>query len=423
MDSQSMQELKTPAPSISRRAAAMPFSSIRRVFQAVQELEDQGIQVIPLHIGDPDFELPKRIGAAISTALAEGRTHYSSMPGIWPLREAIARHVSTKFGIDCDARRIICSHGATQALNACLHLTCDAETNILMPEVYFPNCLQQAMLSNVHPRFYPLDDTYRPRLETLGSMVDDHTRAILVNSPSNPTGAVFPPDTMQALHEFARGRGLWLISDEAYIDYVYEGQYISPLQFDWQLPENERCVLTVFSFSKSYAATGLRVGWTVAPREAEAVKLGLINEPLTGSLTTPLQWGITSAFETDDTEERRQILKRRGQLVVDILKDHDIDCVPAAGGMFLFLDVSPTGLTGEEFARDLLERERVAVVPGNGFGQVPQFLPDGRVEFTPCELARRAVRICFGRGEECLVEGMKRLARFFRKHCTIGAQT
>lgn len=400
----------------------MPFSSIRRVFQAVQELDDQGIHVIPLHIGDPDFDLPGRISSAISTALASGRTHYSAMPGIWSLREAIAKHVSTKFGMDCEARQIVCSHGATQALNACLHLTCDAGSNILMPEVYFPNCLQQAILANVRPRFYLLDDTYQPRLETLDSLVDDQTRAILVNSPSNPTGAVFPPDTMQALYEFARARGLWLISDEAYIDYVYEGPYRSPLQFDRQYPEDERCVLTVFSFSKSYAATGLRVGWTVAPREAEAARLGLINEPLTGSLTTPLQWGIMAAFETDDTEVRRQSLERRRQLVVDILKDYDIDCVPAAGGMFLFLDVSATGLTGEEFARDLLEQERVAIVPGYGFGQVPQFLPDGRVEFTVSDLAQRAVRLCFGRDEENLIEGVNRLARFFQKHCSTGAQ-
>jgi len=422
MDNQPDQGSLPPAPAISRRAATMPFSSIRRVFQAVQQLADEGIEVIPLHIGDPDFALPARISQAISTALNEGQTHYSSMPGIWPLREAIAAHLERKYGVACGARRVVCSHGATQALNACLHLTCDAGSNILMPEVYFPNCLQQAILANVEPRFYLLDETYQPRLGALDSLVDDQTRAILINSPSNPTGAVFPVETMQALHEFARARGLWLISDEAYIDFVYEGTYRSPLQLDWQYPEAERCVLTVFSCSKSYAATGLRMGWTVAPREAVAVRLGLINEPMTGSLATPLQWGVIAALSTDDTEGRRDSLNHRRRLVADILAQHGIPFVPAAGGMFLFLDVSATGMTGDEFADALLAQERVAIVPGSGFGQAPGDTDDGQPAFAPCELARRAVRVCFGIAEDKLVEGLKRLARFYLQHCPAGCK-
>jgi aspartate aminotransferase len=417
------------APLVSRRALDMPRSSIRRLFNAAQALAAQGVDVIRLDIGDPDFEMPQRMKDAISAALLRNQTHYSPMPGLPPLREAIARHASNRMermlaehgltpatgGIALiSAEQVVCSQGATQALNACLQLCCDRDSAALLPSIYFPNYMQQLELAGVEPRFYELDADFQPRLKTLPDAADG-LRMLLINSPSNPTGALFPPRTVEALYAYAQRHNLWLVSDEAYADFVFAGSHLSPLALDLQRPPTERRVLGVYSFSKSYAATGLRMGYTIAPTAEAAQQLGLLNEPFTGSLTTPLQWGMLAALGTDDTAERRSLLLERRQLACDILRQHGFAVEPPAGGLFYFLDISATGLDADAFADALLAEEQVAVVPGSGFGLIPRRLPQGGLSFSPNELARRCVRLCFATPADRLREGVARLGRFIAR--------
>ncbi|MCH7472761.1 pyridoxal phosphate-dependent aminotransferase [bacterium] len=393
----------------------MPRSSIRRIFRAANALAEQGADVVRLDIGDPDFEMPERMVDAIKAAFDAGRTHYSPMAGLPELRKAVAAHVSAKLGLGGGGlpwERVICSQGATQALNATMQLTCDSGSAILLPSIYFPNYMQQASLAGVTPQLYPLDSSFLPILDSMADNYAPSLRAMLINSPSNPTGALFPPDTVRALYGFARQHNLWIISDEAYIDYVYDGGHLSPLVVDWEYPEAERRVLGIFSFSKSYAATGLRMGWTVCPREEVAMQLGLMNEPFTGSLTTPLQHGMVAALQVDDTGGRREALRGRRDLATTILRDGGFPVNPPAGGIFFFLDIGATGLSGDEFADTLLEKEHVAVVPGSGFGLVPEHTGKGDVSFAPNELASRCVRLCFAVPEERLRQGVERMVRF-----------
>jgi aspartate aminotransferase len=405
----------------------MPRSSIRRIFSAVKELTDRGEQVIPLHIGDPDFELPPRIATGVAQAISRGYTHYGPVRGITPLREAVAKHVAHRFGIPCadasapngDAlsmEHVIMSQGATQALNAVLQLTCDRGHTVLLPEVHFPNYMQQCVLAGVRAKLYPLDDNFQPQLDQLDELVDESVKAILINTPSNPTGALFSPSVIHYLYRFAQRYNLWIISDEAYMDYVYDSEYQSPLSVDWEQPPELRRVLAVMSFSKSYAATGLRIGWTVCPRVSLAQQLGLMNEPLVGSITTPLQYGLIEAFREDDTTVRRQSLNKRRLLAAKVLNEHGFKVEPVAGGMFYFLDISATGLDSDTFADRLLAEEHVAVVPGSGFGLEPSYHADGSVEFAPNELAARCVRLCFAVPSDTLTDGVKRLAQFYSRY-------
>lgn len=401
-------------PLLSIRAQHLPRSPIRRIFNAAQALKESGIDVIRLDIGDPDFEMPRRIGEAVQEALQQGKTHYSPTPGITPLRRAVARHLERRFGISCPWQRVAVHQGATQALNAALLAVCDAGSSILLPEIYFPNYLQQCVLAGVHPRFYPLDDRFQPRFEALEECWDESVRAILINSPSNPTGALFPPSTVRRLYDFARRKGIWILSDEAYIDYVFNGEHLPPLAIDWEQPESERRVLGIFSFSKSYAVTGLRMGWTVTPDSDTAAHLGTINEPLTGSLTTPLQWGMIAALERDDTAERRQQIQSRCADAAQTLSQSGLPIHPPSGGIFFFFDVSSTGLDGDAFADRLLEEERVAVVPGSGFC-LTACRQDGRLAFHPSPRGARCIRLSVGVPEERLQEGLRRLVRFVNK--------
>jgi aspartate aminotransferase len=410
-------------PAISRRSAVMPRSAIRRIFNAAIALQDAGRDVVRLDIGDPDFDLPARISEAVAGAFASHRTHYSAMVGMPEARNAIADHMERRFnmpGPDEDRYgRIVVNQGATQALNSAMQLCCDAGESILLPEVYWPNYIQQVTLAGIRPRFYRVDDNFQPHLPDLAALTDGTTRAVLMNSPSNPTGALFPEETVRAIYDFCRERGLWLISDEAYCDFVYEGEHVSPLALDWEHPVEERRVIGVFSFSKSYAATGLRLGWTVTPRDDVTLTLATMNEPLTGSLTTPLQLGLAAGVGVEDAAERRDALRGRWQLCGEILTESGLSFDPPAGGIFYFVDISPTGMSADEFADTLLEQEGVAVVPGSGFGLQPTFHEDGRVTFAPGERSARCVRLCFAVAEERLREGVKRMARFIASHTAV----
>jgi aspartate aminotransferase len=308
----------------------------------------------------------------------------------------------------------VVNQGATQGLNSAMQLACGIGQSILLPEIYWPNYIQQVTLAGITPRFYRLNDHFQPVLEDLELLCDDTTRALLVNTPSNPTGALFPPETVRAFHDFAARRNLWLISDEAYCDFVYEGEHLSPLQLDWELAPEQRRVLAVFSFSKSYAATGLRLGWTISPRADVTLQLATMNEPLTGSLTTPLQFGMAAGLEREDTELRREGLRGRWQRAGAILRESGLPFDPPRGGLFYFIDVSATGMDAEAFAAELLERAHVSVVPGDSFGLQPTHHADGTTTFAAGERSRRCVRLCFAVPEARLVEGVQRIAGFIR---------
>ncbi len=392
---------------VSQRAREMPRSSIRRLFNAARALEASGREVIRLDIGDPDFALPGRIAEGIREALGGGHTHYSPMPGIRPLREAVVRHLRDRKGVSCPADEVVVCQGATQALHAATLLTCDPGDTMLVPQIYWPNVMQQLTLTGVRPRFYPLGDDFQPRLEALDGLDLSGARSILINSPGNPTGALFPPETVRALHRFAAEHDLWIVSDEAYTDYVFDGPHLSPLELDRTLPAEQRRVIGVFSFSKSFAATGLRMGWTVSPTAAAAAAMAFLNEPLTGSLTTPLQWGMVRALEEDDTAARRDSLRRRRDLAARLLDEAGVETPLPAGGLFFFVDIGVTGLTGDEFADRLLAEQGVAVVPGSGFG----LRPAAKGGYEPDPLADRCVRLCFAVASESLEEGVRRFGK------------
>lgn len=410
--SESAPEPFYPAPSFSQRAQDMPRSAIRRIFEAARKLQEQGVDVVRLDIGDPDFDAPQRIRAGIDAALAAGKTHYSPMAGIPELRSAIAGYMDRRWGVDCGPQRVTCHQGATQALNAIMQLCCDSGSGVLLPEIYFPNYIQQVTLGGLRPRFYALDERFIPVLSDLEGLVDENTRAILINTPSNPTGALFPEETVRALYDFAARHNLWIISDEAYCEFVFEGRCVSPLQLDWEQPEERRRVIAIYSFSKGFACTGLRMGWSVSPREDVANQLMVMNEPFTGSLTTPLQYGLVHAFDEDDTQQRIEALRPRWELAGRELRAAGLPFDPPEGGIFFFVDISSLGLNSIEFCDRALAEAHVAVVPGAGFGLQPSFDAAGRPSFTPGAHAASGFRLCFAVPEARLQLGVQRLRGF-----------
>jgi aspartate aminotransferase len=404
---------------ISSRALTLPPSSIRRIVLRAAELEAGGRELCRLDMGSLDLPLPRRIAEGIAEAVAAGRTGYSAAEGIAAYRQAAAAHIARRFAASADTAGldgaaltplVIGSQGGTQAINALFYLLADQGGAVLLPEIAWPNYMQQAHLAGVEARFYALDERYHPVPQSIAAL-SEGASAFVLNSPSNPTGAVIPPPLMRELHALARSRGLHLLSDESYCDLVFDGEHLSPLELDWTLPPEERRVFAVFSCSKSYAAPGLRLGYTVCPNAGAARTLGLLGDPLMGCLTTPLEWAMVAGFELEDGAERRTALLPRWRRAGETLAGHGLAFAQPGGGMFFFVDISASGLSSDEFALRLLEEKGVAVIPGGGFGLHPR--PGGGYSILP--RADRHVRLCFTAPEEVFNEGCARLARLLRE--------
>ncbi|HLQ66889.1 MAG TPA: aminotransferase class I/II-fold pyridoxal phosphate-dependent enzyme [Candidatus Limnocylindrales bacterium] len=413
-----------PQPSL--RTSLIPFSPIRTMFRMADEMERAGGgPVFRLHVGDPDFRPPESVIEATSAALRAGKTHYAPTAGVHELRAALAEKVRAKNGIAATTEHVIITPGSTQALFATLEIIFGVGEEILVPEVYWPNYVQEVMLLGGRPVFYPLGAGYQPDVAAARKLITPKTRGILLNSPSNPTGAVFPEATIRAFWEMAREKDLWILSDEAYEDFVFRGAHVSAASFERDLPEAERRVFSLFTFSKSFAMTGLRLGYVAAPTLATAILLRKCQEPLVASSGMPIQWGALPAARGDErssVDAMRETYRRRRDLALAILKPAGLADYEPDGAFYIMADVSSTELTGDEFAEALLREERVAVAPGVGFAMQPEFHPDGLPRAKPAESgapsypanpkARHRVRVAFCVSDEELREGLTRMVRF-----------
>lgn len=411
-------------PETSRRSQLIPFSPIRTMFRLADEMERAGGgPVYRFHVGDPDFAPPACVLEDTAAAMRAGRTHYAPVAGVQKLREVLAEKVRRRNGLAADPERIIVAPGSTQALFASMQILFSPGEEILLPEIYWPNYIQQVLLAGGRPVFYPLGRGYQPDLEGTRRAITPRTRAILVNSPSNPTGAVFPEATLRALWEIARERNLWILSDEAYEDLVFSGAHVSPGSFERDLPEPERRVFSLYTFSKTYAMTGFRLGYIAAPTTASAVLLRKTQEPLIGSASMPIQWGALHAFgEEAAVAAMRAAYARRRELALSILEPAGLADYRPDGAFYIMADVSRTGLDGDAFALALLEEERVAVAPGSGFALQPQIgadnfpvavmSPSGAPSYPSNPKASRRVRVAFCVSDEDLKEGLARMVRF-----------
>lgn len=412
-------------PQPSRRTSLIPFSPIRTMFRLADELERAGGgPVFRLHVGDPDFAPPESVIEATAAALRGGKTHYAPTAGVHELRVALAEKARRKNGLAATTEHVVVTPGSTQALFAAMETMFGVGEEILLPEIYWPNYVQEVLLLGGRPVFYPLGAGYQPDLEAVRRLVTPKTRGILINSPSNPTGAVFPEATIRALWELARERDLWILSDEAYEDFVFRGAHVSAGSFERDLPEAERRVFTLFTFSKSYAMTGLRLGYVVAPTLYTATLLRKCQEPLVASASMPIQWGALPAARDPETgvAAMRDAYRRRRDLAISLLEPAGLADYEPDGAFYIMADISSTGMTGDEFAESLLREERVAVAPGVGFAIQPDVGPDGIPRAVPHESgapaypanpkARQRVRIAFCVSDEELKEGLTRMVRF-----------
>lgn len=374
---------------INPAAAGMPRSGIREIMDAASGRAD----VIRLVAGEPDFPTPAHIVEAAHAAATEGHTGYVASAGIPQLREALATKVRERNGYTVAPEQVIVSQGAVEGIYVTLLALTRAGDEVLMPDPAWPNFLMMARLLNLSAVTYPLteDAAFVPTVETLEPLVTEQTRLIVLNSPSNPLGSIIDRARMTELLAFAARHGLWTLSDECYDEITFDASFVSPASI---APDR---VVSVYSFSKTYAMTGWRIGYAVAPAEL-APTLAKCQEPLLSCVNTPTQFAALAAINgpQEVVAAMRDAYRVRRDRALAVIEGSPLHALTPRGAFYLWVDVRSTGLASREVAWRLLDERSVAVAPGTAFG-------GGGEGF---------VRVSLASSEEHLTEGLRRLVDF-----------
>ncbi len=354
-------------------APAMRFSGdTARAFDLSDRacrLQHEGADIIHLGVGDPDFDTPGAVVDSAIASLRKGRTHYAPVPGESELRKAIASHAGELYGPNISPEQVIVFSGAQNALFATMTCLAEAGNEVIVLEPAYTTYDAAVAAGGARAVRVPLSATNGFQLDVLKieAAITRRTRAILINSPGNPSGTVYAAPDLADLVDLCIQRGLWVISDEVYWSYVFDGIHSSPLS----QPGGAEITFVINSLSKSHAMTGWRLGWTLAPIAvahqlvdlAQCMHFG-VNQFVQDAAVTALNGDLPELGEF-----QRVFSERRDCLCAGLRSIPDLKVHTPAGGMFLLVDVSGTGLDGYDFAEQLLDNAGISVVPGFGFGE------------------------------------------------------
>jgi arginine:pyruvate transaminase len=339
------------------------------LYYRARAMKAAGEPVEMLTIGDHDIKTDPSILDAMKASMDAGNLGYSGVMGSDALREAIARRVSGRTAIGAARENIIVTPGGQAALFASLMATIDPGQSCIVLDPFYATFAQTVRSASGREILVetPADQGFQPDIAAIERALEPDTRAILINSPNNPTGQVYDRDRLEALAELCRRRGLWLISDELYDCQVHDGDYLSARDLPGMA---DRC-LVVGSLSKSHAMTGSRLGWVVGPAEVVA-RIGELATTTTYGIPGFIQdaglYALTRAQAVEADIAARY--RRRAQAALAAIgNEPGVRAVPPQGGMYLMLDIRETGLSGDEFAARLLGAECIAVMPGESFGK------------------------------------------------------
>jgi len=378
---------------LAKTAQEMPRSGIRVLLDLAVTMPD----AIHLEIGQPDFPTPAHIVAAALQAAQQGFTKYTPNAGLPSLREAIAEKVRRENGLLATVDNVIVTTGGMGGLYSAFTAVLDPGDELLVPDPGYPNYAMIATLCRARVVRYPLDagSGFQPCPDALSHLVTPRTKALVVNSPSNPTGSVIPAESMAALVAFAREHDLYLISDECYEKIVFGVRHVSPALFD----EDGR-VLSIFSFSKTYAMTGWRVGYAVVSPEIAAIFVKL-QEATVACASSVSQKAAEAALSgpQDCVEAMTHTYRQRRDRALAILQRHGLPTYTPQGAVYLLVNISGCGQGSDQFVRDLLAQEKVAVAPGHTFG------PSGD----------QYVRVSLAASENDLETGLERLCNYIAR--------
>jgi aspartate aminotransferase len=361
-----------------RRTTEIDSSKTMAVTSLVAELRQQGRRVIDLGAGQPDFDTPEPIKQAGIEAIESGYTKYTANSGMLELRQAICDKLQKDNGVHYEPSQIVVSCGAKQAVFNSIMALCDAGDEVIVPQPYWTSYPEMIKFAGARPIFLPTDESQRFKVtaEQLSNYLTDRTKAVILNTPSNPTGAAYSREELSELVQVLSGHPAVVISDEVYEKILYDGrQHVSLASF----PEMYDRVLLVNGVSKAYAMTGWRIGYLAGP-QAIIDQVAKIQSHSTSNASSVSQKASVTALRLDSSYIREMVQEfdRRRRFLCDRLNAIPrLHCLLPDGAFYLFVDISP--YLGAQFkgrrlecASDLctflLEEAGVALVPGEAFG-------------------------------------------------------
>jgi len=348
--------------------------AIREIVEHARVLERQGIEVIKLNIGDPvlfDFKTPEHIKQAFIRAIEEDRSGYSDSEGVPELREAVARK-ERRDGVDISPDDVVATTGVTEGLEMVLAATLDESSDILVPGPSYPAYLEYTKLFGARPVAYRKveSEAWRPDLDDIERKIGPRTKAILVSSPNNPTGALYPRSDLEAIMDLAGQHGLFVISDEIYDRITYGGRAESPASINQDVP-----TIILNGLSKVYLSPGWRVGY-LAFRDPDGmisdIKEGVMKQARARlCANTVAQYGLLAALDgpDDHIKEMRSKLRPRRDFAAKRINEIEGLSVALPGGAFyMFPRIAPSLSTDDKrFVLDVLENCHILLVHGSGF--------------------------------------------------------
>jgi aspartate aminotransferase len=394
----------TPSPRISARIAAIQESATLAVDAKAKALKAAGENVIGFGAGEPDFPTPAAVVEAAVAACRNPRFHhYSPTPGLPELREAIAIKTKRDSGVDCAAAQVVVTNGGKHAVYNTFQALCNEGDEVLLPAPYWTTYPEVITLGGGVPVVIPTTEAsgFQVTVDQLDAAWTPRTKALLFVSPSNPTGAVYPAEAVEAIGRWALERGVWVVTDEIYEHLTYDDHVFTSMP--GIVPElMDQCVI-LNGVAKTYAMTGWRVGWMIAPADVTAAATNLQSHS-TSNVSNVAQAAALAAVSGDLTAvaEMREAFVRRGRMMYELLSKIDGVSVLAPQGAFYcfpsFQGVlgreigGSTPQTSLELCEVLLDVAKVALVPGEAFG------------------APGYARLSFALGDDDLGEGVRRIA-------------
>ncbi|MEM0359241.1 MAG: pyridoxal phosphate-dependent aminotransferase [Candidatus Hadarchaeales archaeon] len=370
----------------------IPPSSTLRVLSLAKKLEREGRNILHLEVGEPDFDTPEHVKRAAWEALQKGMTKYTPSEGLPELREAVAERVGA------ERENVLITPGAKHAIFCAMEAILDPGEEVILPS---PCWTYDGIVLSVggKPVFLEtrMEEGFRVDVERLEKALTPRTKLLVLNSPSNPTGAILDEENLKAILDFARERDLWILTDEIYDRLVYEGKSTSLLS----LAGSIEGIVYINGFSKTYAMTGWRLGYAVAPKELIA-EMNKIQQASTSCVPGFVQMAGLEALRgpQDFVERMREEFRRRRDFMVKGLSSLGLKCLPPKGAFYLFPRLPEGWKDSTSFCEHLLQEVGIASVPGIGFGP----FGEGHVRFS------------FACSMEVLKETLQRLGEFLQHH-------
>ncbi len=387
--------------SISKRCCELTPFLVMEVLEKAQAMERAGESVIHMEVGEPDFDTPDCVKRASCRALDEGHTHYTHSLGLLELRQAISEDYKKRYNVDVDPANIAITQGTSPAMLALFSTILEQGDKIITSDpcyACYDNFISFAGAESVK---IPVseDDSFQYRVSAIREALDEKVKAILINSPANPTGTLLSADRMKAIADLAEDKGLWVVSDEIYHGLVYEGKEHSILEFT-----DRAFVLN--GFSKLYAMTGWRLGYMIAPPKFLRT-LQTLCQNFFISANSMAQWGgVVALKEADlDVARMKEVYNERRVYMLDRLKGMGFNIKhDPTGAFYAFVNMrhlaSKFGGSSLELAYDILEKAKIGVTPGIDFGQE----------------AEGFIRFSYATSLENIREGMDRLEQYLKEH-------